>query len=119
MRPSLQFAVIPLVVLACKTDCFQPPCALSTALTIAVTSSTSGASVNGAFVQVSGSTGSISCDRAPGSTCYVFGGAGTYDLVIGAPGFQSAQRTQVVGGTNPACGCASADTRHLDVALMP
>jgi hypothetical protein len=119
MRPSLQFAFIPLVALACKSDCLQTPCFLPIALTITVTASTSGAPVNDAFVQATGTTGHILCNQASGNTCYIFGGAGTYELEVGAPGFQSAQRTEVVGGNNPECGCASVDTKHIDVALLP
>ena len=122
MRLSLRFVVIPLVALACKTDCVQTAlCVLRTALTVTVTSSTSGAPVTGAFVQVSSpaSTGPIPCNQAPGTTCAIPGYSGTYVMTIGAPGFQSAQRTQVVGGSTPDCGCATVDTRHVDVALVP
>lgn len=122
MRPSLKFAVIPLMVLACKTDCIPTAdCALQIALTVSVTSSTSGAPVTGSFVQVQSpqSTTPIPCNQAPGTSCEIRGYAGTYVVVVGAPAFQSAQRTQVVGGNDPRCGCATVDTRHIDVALVP
>jgi hypothetical protein len=121
MRPSILFPVIPLVVISCKTDCVNYLCALFTALTITVTSSTSGASVNGAFVQIQSpqSTTPIPCNQAPGTTCEIRGYAGTYVLEIGAPGFQSVQRTQIVSGNTPDCGCPTVDAKHIDVALVP
>lgn len=122
MRLSLKCAVIPLIALACKTDCVQTAlCALQLALTVTVTSSTSGAPVTGAFVQIQSpqSTTPIPCNQAPGTTCEIRGYAGTYVMVVGAPAFQSAQRTQVVGGNDPSCGCPTVDARHIDVALVP
>ena len=123
MRLSLKFAVIPLIALACKTDCVPTGllCALQIALTVTVTSSTSGAPVTGAFVQIQSpqSTTPIPCNQAPGTTCEIRGYAGAYVMVIGAPAFQSAQRTQVVGGNNPSCGCPTVDARHIEVALVP
>jgi hypothetical protein len=100
-------------------QCFPPPCPFPFAIIIDVTAEAGGGPVNGAFVKVSGATVStIPCDAGPTTTCHVPGLPGTYTLEVGAPGFQSAQRTVVVHGTNPECGCPTVNLEHLDVALV-
>jgi hypothetical protein len=104
-------------------ECPVLPCLAPIAVAVDVTAGGSAAGVPGAFVQVAGGS-SISCDQAAGSTCLVPGGAGTYQLVIGAPGFQSVNRTVTVTSLNDpnatrGCGCAQVVTQHLDITLVP
>jgi hypothetical protein len=108
-----------LVAAAACSDgpCVIPPCVYTFAVRIRI-SSGAGAAVANAFVK-DASTGASagSCDAAG---CMVGGGRGTYDLQIGAPGFQSVNRTVVVTGSEPsACGCPRVDTQTIDVSLAP
>ena len=89
---------------------------LPTALTVELTSASSGAAVNGASIAVSGAvTATVPCD----ASCTIGGYAGTYTLVVTAPGYQSAERTVLVQGSSPACGCASTQTEELSFMLTP
>lgn len=97
-------------------DCIYPPCALPIAVELTVTSAASGAPVPGATVTV---TGTDSTTFACNGTCIVGNGPGTYNIGVDAPGFVSAQRSVHVTGTNPTCGCATADTQNLTIALTP
>ena len=46
--------------------------------------------------------------------------AGTYDVKVEAPGFQTAERTVTVRGVAPqGCGCSSAVAERVDLALVP
>ncbi len=104
---------------ACGSDglaCVVPPCLAPRAVTIAVTSSATSGPVTGAFVQATGTTSPIPCDQ---SSCIVMGGAGTYELDVGAPGFQTVHRSVVVTERSSNCGCAEIDTQNLVVALVP
>jgi hypothetical protein len=95
-------------------------CALPQAFSVTVTSSVSGAPVPGAYVTGDpyGAGGGL-CNQAPGSTCYLPGFAGTYRVQIGAPGFQSVQRSITVAeGSGSRC-CPGTVPGHLDVALVP
>jgi hypothetical protein len=78
-----------------------------------------GGPVTGASVSVSVS--GVMTETTPcSSTCLVDGGAGTYRLEVGAPGFQTALRTVMVPGNKPSgCDCGTAIVQHLDVALVP
>jgi hypothetical protein len=98
-------------------NCVTPPCALPMALTITLTSATATGPVNGAVVQVSGALAG-SCGGSP-TVCFVPGYAGTYNLSISAPGFQTATRSVTVTEIPaPSCGCRGANTEHIDVALV-
>lgn len=113
-------AIVTLLASACESACLQPPCPLPLAITVTVTSSVTGDSIPGAFVQQNAQSSAQPCTLTPGTTCDVMGGAGSYDLTIGAPGFQTIQRTVVVPVEHAAkCGCSSVQTQHLDVALAP
>ena len=115
----IRCGALALSAISCGTDpCLIAPCPLPFAVTITVTSSISGASVNGSFVQNPPSD-PLPCNGSPGTTCAVFGSAGTYQLDIGAPGFQTVHRTVEVQGTTPECGCPTVETTQLDVALVP
>ena len=121
MKPLYAFVasalVWPLASLSgCSGECVQPPCALPIAISLTVTSSASGNPIYDAAIQTAGSPVSQAC---PGS-CIVGGGAGTYDLTVSAPGFQSVERSVIVSGTGPVrCGCGGVTTEHLAVALAP
>ena len=99
---------------ACGSDvCIIPPCLAPMAVALTVGSSSTAGAISGAFVRSGGNT--IPCAQ----TCFVPGGAGTYDLDVGAPGYQTVHRTVVVRGTTPECGCPSTETVQLSVALVP
>ena len=102
-------------------DCLALPCAVPFAVQVTVTAAGSGAPVPGAFVAVAGPvSGQGACAQAAvGTQCAVAGGAGTYELDVGAPGYRTVHRQVVVAGTAPPCGCPSAETQHVDVALLP
>jgi hypothetical protein len=122
LAPLLALAGLNAVLASCGHDdaiCLPPPCAFPLAIIINVTAGAGGGSVSGAMVKVSGAiVSTIPCDAEPGTTCYVPGVAGTYDLEVGAPGFQSARRIVVVQGTTPKCGCPTVTTQHLAFALV-
>jgi hypothetical protein len=102
-----------------SADCVIPPCALPVAVTVAVTSSISGGAVAGSFVQARGYSSPLPCNQSPGTTCYVLGSAGTYQLDIGAPGFQTVHIAVEVKGTSAKCGCGTVEAAHLSIALVP
>jgi hypothetical protein len=109
-------AALTLPLAGCNGDCPVHPCPLPTALTVELTSSSSGAAVNGASVAVSGTvSATVPCD----ARCTIGGYAGTYTLVVTAPGYESAERTVLVQGSTPACGCASVQTQELSFGLTP
>lgn len=117
----LRCVVLTLGVIACGSaagDCISPPCALPLAVTVSVTTASTGAPLTGAFVDAPGYAAGVQCNQAPGTTCSIMGEAGTYQLDVGAPGFQTIHRTVVVTGTSAACGCPSTQTQHIDVALL-
>jgi hypothetical protein len=115
----LKFAV-PIAVafsnIACGQECLAAPCPVPMALAVAVSSSGSGGPVSGATVAVSGATTTtVPCD----SSCLVPGYAGSYTLTASAPGYQTVERTVLVQGSSPACGCATARTEHISLVLTP
>jgi hypothetical protein len=109
-------ALLALLGLACSGDaaCLSLPCPQPRALTITVTDAASGAPVTGAVIDVTGrETATAPCS----GTCNIAGPAGTYELEISAPGFVSLHRSIQVSGTDPACGCSTAITENVAVAL--
>jgi hypothetical protein len=97
-----------------SANCLALPCPLGMAVTLKVTSATTGAPIDSATVSVTGaSTESFPCNGA----CSVGGGPGTYIIHVTSPGFAPADRTVNVSGTNPKCGCATADTQNVTIAL--
>lgn len=122
LRTWLGVSVLGMAAAACggggSSDCLLLPCAIPLAVSLDVSSST-GEAVTGVVVQVSGATnGTNPCNIGPTvSTCYVMGTAGTYELAVVAPGFQTARRTVTVSGTAPQCGCPTAVTQHLLIVL--
>jgi hypothetical protein len=98
--------------------CLHLPCPMPIAITINVAAAATGGPVTGAFVEdeFGGIVNTMLCSP----TCFVPGTAGTYRLKVGAPGFQTEQRTVTVQGAAPSdCDCGTAITEHLDVALVP
>ena len=119
-RLLLGIGVVAFLTISCSKsagECLALPCPLPLAAVITVTSSASSAPVSGAFVQeyAPGVSSPVPCS---GTTCYVMGSAGSYQLDIGAPGFTTVHLTVQVQGTNAACGCGTVDTAHLAVALV-
>ena len=100
-------------------DCVTPPCLPPIAVTVSVTSGASAGPAPGAFVQLAGGTAPISCELSFSGMCTVTGNAGTYELDIGAPGFQTVHRSVVVREASSSCGCVELDTQHLTIALVP
>lgn len=96
--------------------CVTPPCPEVTALVITVTSATTGNPIATAVLaEHTPSSAQISCN----ATCSVQGGPGQYTFTLGAPGFDPVDRTVQVTGSTPKCGCETADTQHLAIALAP
>ena len=121
MRKTILKFIIVLSVLSCDDDpvCVIPPCAFPVAILVTVHAGTSQGVVVGAFVKAAG-YGDIPCAGGSASPCLVSGYAGTYQLDVGAPGFQTVHRTVEVTGHSAGCGtCAQVDTQRLDVALVP
>jgi hypothetical protein len=98
------------------TECLSVPCPQPHALEITVTAGATGAPIPAASIAVSGAaTGGGPCQNAK---CDVMGVAGTYEVDISAPGYQTVHRQVVVPGTvGAACGCPTAETQRLTVAL--
>jgi hypothetical protein len=86
---------------------------------VTVTSSISGGAVPGSFVQTPGYGGPLLCNESPGTTCRLLGSTGTYQLDIGAPGFQTVHIVVEVKGTTVKCGCGTVETEQLSIALVP
>jgi hypothetical protein len=76
---------------------------------------------SGVFIkEVVPSAMDIPCPPGPTAVCYVGGTAGTYQLQIGAPGFQTVTKSvDVAAKATPKCGCPSNDIVSLDIALVP
>lgn len=98
-----------------ESECILPPCAPPFAVEVTVTGETPGTVVAGVSIAVTGAvTGGGPC---PEAKCFVLGSAGTYELDISAPGYQTVHRSVVVSGTSPECGCPTVETQRLTVAL--
>jgi hypothetical protein len=123
MRKTVLKFMIVAGVFSCGDDpiCVPPPCAFPIALIVSIHTASSQSGVAGAFARTP-STSELSCTGGSIAPCAIPGYAGTYELDVGAPGFQTVHRTvQVSGGTRPA-GCATcptAETQRVDVVLVP
>lgn len=108
---------------SCLDDCGGGivSCPPQYAVTVNVTAHGTGGPVNDATIEVAGALiTTIPCLAEGASTvCRVFGGFGTYELEIKAPGFQSERRTATVGGEIGECGCPIFNTQNLQVVLVP
>lgn len=127
MHPAARVVGLAVLIAACGSDtaeeiCVIPPCAPSTALTFTITSASPTVPLaGGVFVNVLGTNQTPSgCLQGVTTTCGVHGDAGTYQVEIGAPGFQTVKQTVNVAA-RPAvkCGCGGAETVHLDIGLTP
>lgn len=100
--------------------CPAVPCPVSIAVEVNVASS-GGAQVPGLSVAVTGPSGTVPCQTSGATQCMVSGSRGTYQLDIGAPGFQSVHRTVQVtsSGTHGCNTCDIVDTQHLNITLAP
>lgn len=118
MSVSRSALALGMSILACNEPCIVPPCPPPLALAISVTSSATGAPIATAFVKVVSPPqlpDSIACGGGP---CYVPGLPGTYQVVIGAPGYQSLPRTVLVPEADVECGhCGGTVPQRVDVAL--
>jgi len=120
-KPAFKF-LIAASVLACGDDpvCIIQPCPFPVAILMSVHTTSSQSGIAGAYVRVAG-MGEIPCASGSAPQCLVSGLAATYQLDIGAPGFQTVHRTvEVTGQGTYGCGtCPSVDTQQLDIVLVP
>ena len=101
-------------------DCIQTPCPLPTAIVVMVTRP-AGGTIAELFVDVATPIKTrIPCDQVTGR-CTIPGHAGTYLITVGAPGYQSAQRSVTVPRVRAttACGCDGVATQQVQLALAP
>ena len=117
IRPAMALVLV-FAIPACEnhSECLMPPCPLHVAVRVDISSATTGSAIHSASVAVSGPTVStVPCD----SSCAIFGNDGKYTLNVTAPGYQGMERSVVVPGSAPACGCASVQTQQVTFALTP
>lgn len=116
--PRLAFvAALTLCAASCASEpCVTPPCPLRIAITLSITAASTATGIAGASVEVSGpSSTTFRCD----SSCTVAGTAGTYTVVVTAPGYQNAERVVTVPGENHPCGCGTVVTQQVSFVLTP
>jgi hypothetical protein len=107
---------------SCGDDCpGVASCAVQPAIRVTVTNALLGGPVpNVTAVASGGLTYSTQCSADANATvCTVFGDPGVYTLVVGAPGFQSAQRVVTVRGTTGQCECVIVRVEQVAVSLVP
>ena len=106
--------------LASCGDCDHNSCSISPSVLVRVADAAASGPVAGAFVEVRTSgvlLGTVGCQaRSDVSECLVGGGAGTFDLRIGALGYQTVERTVVVPSVSAGC-CHDVVTQTLEVNL--
>lgn len=119
-RLFVSLSLLGVLTAACNDNspCVTLPCPQPLTITVTVRAGASSSAVTGAFVQVAGMSSAIPCIQSPGSTCNIFGSPGTFQLDIGAPGFQTVHRSVIVVGSSAECGCPVVGTQHLDIALV-
>ena len=96
--------------------CTVYPCPESRALSIVLTSAATGAAIANGTLTV---TAPVTTTEPCIGSCDLYGPAGTYTFEVSAPGFATVHDSVVVHGTNPACGCGSATTANVTIALAP
>jgi hypothetical protein len=114
--------VLSVALSSCRDDCVAT-CPLPVAVVVHVTAGAAAGPVDGAFIRTAGertAAGPNTCRaETPATICTVPGHAGTYELEVGAPGFQTTRRTVNVPGTAPeGCRCATVDTVLVNVSLL-
>jgi hypothetical protein len=101
MIRALAVVALGVVLTSCREDCVAT-CPLPVAVIVHVTGGVVPGPVEGVFIRTAGDrtgAGANVCrTEAPGSICTVPGHAGTYELEVGAPGFQ----TRAAPSTSPA-----------------
>jgi hypothetical protein len=100
----------------------QPPCPTAIALVVRIGTEDANAPVPGAFVSIREAGGkhdlrTVLCQPEDVSVCRIPGGPGAYDLVVGAPGFDSATARAVVADTTAGACCPSVATQELRIEL--
>jgi hypothetical protein len=111
------------VLVACSSDadCILLPCVPPEAATVSVTASNAPDGIAGLVATTTGAVTSTGpCDQAPVSVCHIPGGPGTYQVQLSAPGYQSAQLTLTITGTEAGCNtCGRVDRQDVQVELVP
>jgi hypothetical protein len=119
VRSAVAGAVLTVGLTACGSEeCVIPPCLEPLAVTVTLQSSVAGRTLDGAFVRINGND--TDCAGTETVVCHIRGSAGTYELDIGATGFQSVHRSVNVQAASTAkCGCPGAETQELSISLTP
>ena len=119
VRSVVAGAVLTVGLAACGSEeCVIPPCIEPLAATVTLQSNVAGRALDGAFVRFNGND--ADCSGTGTVVCHVRGNAGTYELDVGAAGFQSVHLSVNVQPASTAkCGCPGADTQALTIALTP
>jgi hypothetical protein len=114
IRPRLLLALSTALV-ACDGPCLNLPCAPTFAIALTVKNG-EGQFVTGASVQFTGpQQGTQPC----AGSCYLDGGAGTYQLTVSAAGFQTVARSvTVVGALAKRCSCPSVTTQTVNITMV-
>ena len=114
------FAALSLSLASCGGECQVPPCMVQFAIRIWVTAASPGP-VAGVTAVVTGTVGGLAQCSVVGDTtgCIFPGPGGTYEVEIGAPGFQTVHRSVTVRETSHECGCSHVETEQLYVTLGP
>lgn len=109
-------------LIACSADCVsQPPCPLPEAIRLSVSAGNAPGGVAGLSLRVNGDVeGSSLCEPGPVTTCHVLGGAGTYQLSVSAPRYQTDQLQVVVKESRASCNvCGAGERQDVAVVLHP
>jgi len=109
--------VIGIAIGGCRDSaCLLPPCPEGRALSIVLTSATTGAPVTTGTLTV---TAPVTTAEACSGSCDLYGPSGAYTFDVSAPGFVTVHDSVVVHGTNPRCGCGYTTTVNVAIALVP
>jgi len=109
--------IIGIAISGCQdAACPVYPCPEFRALSIVLTSAATGAAITNGTLTV---TEPVITTQPCNGSCELFGPVGTYTFEVSAPGFATVHDTVAVHGTQPACGCGSATTANVTLALVP
>lgn len=114
---ALLGCILPAV--GCSSDCLVYPCPLSLAIELTITTSDTRKPPAGLTVGFGNNASpSTSCDSS--GLCRLLGGVGTYQVVVGAPGYATQQIEVNVTGDSPGCNtCGHVDVQRRDITLTP
>jgi hypothetical protein len=122
-QKSVGYVAVAAVLVCCdptvatRDTCDHSPCALPTAISIRLSTSTTGDPVPGAVLFGTGPWEGL---RHSQEFIYeVLGGPGDYTVTVEVPGFQTAQRSVSVQGQIPPCGCPWTVTEQVTIAMVP